>query len=226
MSNLELVLASASPRRSELLRVLGLPFTVAVSTIDEDTLTATYQGSPQGLALWLAEQKAHDVATAGLTGHRLILAADTTVILQGRQLGKPAIVMLRELRGQQHEVVTGVVLLDTRTGQAYRAQASTSVTMRRYGDDEIGAYVASGDPLDKAGAYAIQHPEFRPVACIAGCYLNVIGLPLCLVALLLHCAGIAVPPGRGVGLCGWSLHCTSPLPEALQHCGKTTFHHR
>jgi septum formation protein len=221
MSEPALVLASASPRRLQLLRALGLPFTTMVSNIDERALSASYRGQPHDLALWLAERKARAVAAADRAAHRLILAADTTVIFQGRELGKPkdvadAVAMLRSLRGQQHEVITGLVLLPTHTEQMLRTQARTVVTMRPYSDADIAAYVASGDPLDKAGSYAIQHPEFQPVAHIAGCYPNVMGLPICLVALLLCRIGVALPPGPNMGLCGWYLSCTPPLPEVLR----------
>jgi len=215
-----LVLASASPRRSKLLRALGLPFTQVVSNADEHTLVASYEGSSYDLAIWLAEHKARAVAMTSHGTHRLILAADTTVIFRGRELGKPpnapaAAALLRELRGQQHDVVTGVVLLDTDTDQALCASACTTVTMRAYSDEEIATYVTSGDPLDKAGAYAIQHHGFHPVEQIAGCYPNVIGLPLCLVVTLLRRVGITPPVRPHVGLCGWSPQCTPPLPEAI-----------
>lgn len=227
--SLNLVLASASPRRSQLLGVFGLPFAISASAVDEEMLGANYRGSPYSLACWLAEYKAHDVAAAGQNAPRFILAADTTVIFQGRILGKPAdaavaVAMLRELRGHAHDVVTGVVLLESRAGAhspsaLWQAQACTAVTMRNYTAAEIASYVASGDPLDKAGAYAIQQEAFHPVEQIAGCYPNVMGLPICLVALLLARAGITPPTRPGVGHCGWSGRCTLPLPDGLRQYG-------
>ena len=96
--------------------------------------------------------------------------------------------MLRRLRGRTHQVITAVCVA-TPGRQPLLSYVRTAVQMRPYTDAEIAAYVASGDPLDKAGAYAIQHPDFRPVARLAGCYSNVVGLPLCLVVDLLHAAG-------------------------------------
>jgi MAF protein len=113
-------------------------------------------------------------------------------------LGKPrdnddAAEMLLHLRGKAHAVYTAVTVLDEATKRAATQVAETTVLMRHYTDDELAAYVASGDPLDKAGAYAIQHADFRPVAQLRGCYLNVMGLPLCHLARQLHAWGIALP---------------------------------
>ncbi len=114
----------------------------------------------------------------------LILAADTTVSLDTQMLGKPldsahAVRMLCALRGREHEVYTGMSLVDVHTGQEETAVHCASVTMRPYSDEQIERYAASGDPLDKAGAYAIQHPWFRPAADLQGCYLGVMGLSIC-----------------------------------------------
>jgi septum formation protein len=114
----------------------------------------------------------------------VIIACDTVVALDGEVLGKPrdaseAIDMLRRLRGRSHTVYSGVTLLEFVTGRTSTDVAKTQLVMRTYTDTEMATYVASGDPLDKAGAYAIQHPGFHPVARYQGCYANVVGLPLC-----------------------------------------------
>jgi septum formation protein len=128
-----------------------------------------------------------DVPTAaGPSAGRVdvIIACDTVVALDGEVLGKPcdaseAIEMLRRLRGRSHTVYSAVTLLEFATGRTSTDVAETRLVMRTYTDAEMATYVASGDPLDKAGAYAIQHPGFRPVARYQGCYANVVGLPLC-----------------------------------------------
>lgn len=127
----------------------------------------------------------------------IIIAADTTVALDGRQLGKPAgaaeaETMLRALRGRAHEVHTGVALVDLETGQTVQGVHTAVVAMRPYTDEEIGAYVASGDPLDKAGAYAIQHPIFRPVSRLDGCFTGVMGLSICHLIQLLTEMGVPI----------------------------------
>ncbi len=175
----ELVLASASPRRRELLALTGLNFRVAPAPVDE---TPQAGEQPQDFARRMSRAKAAAAANGGAPG--LVLAADTDVASEGRILGKPATApearaMLRELRGQAHQVVSAITLLDTATGESLTDLARTDVPMRAYSDDEIEAYIATGDPFDKAGAYAIQHEGFHPVEDLHGCYANVMGLPLC-----------------------------------------------
>jgi septum formation protein len=126
----------------------------------------------------------------------VVVAADTLVVVDGGVLGKPvdaedAMRMLRDLRGRGHEVLTGVAV---RTAQEreWGAVVGTRVVMRAYGDDEVAAYVARGEPFDKAGAYAVQDTVFEPVERLEGCYLNVVGLPLCAVAAGLVALGIEV----------------------------------
>lgn len=192
MSTPPLILASASPRRRELLARLGVPFTVAPADVDEDVGKPGMR--PERVARALARRKA--MAVAAQRPGAVVLAADTVVALRGRLLGKPADAaetwaMLRALRGRQHRVITGVALA---TGRRVRVRhVVTTVHMRSYSDDEIAASIAAGTPFDKAGAYAIQDPEFRPVACYKGCYCNVVGLPLAPVIELLVGAGIQVP---------------------------------
>lgn len=197
MSGLPLILASASPRRRALLAALGRPFTVKVADVDE---TARPGEPPIAYALRLAREKAAAVAEAGAAGAdqaspALVLGADTIVVLDGAILGKPASAdearaFLRRLRGRRHLVVTAVAVLPQGLGHRAEAEgqaswAATGVWMRDYADAEIEAYVASGDALDKAGGYAIQHPSFQPVAALQGSETNVIGLPLGLTAWLL-----------------------------------------
>jgi MAF protein len=230
-SDLPLFLASASPRRRQLLAATGAAYELIVAPVDEEVLTAAYGGPLELLGEYLASCKAlaarAALRAAGRRGR--ILTADTTVLLDGASLPKPrdlgeARQMLERLRGREHEVATGVALASTEANDLTSATSSTRVLMREYADDEVAAYVASGDPLDKAGAYSIQHPDFHPVARFTGCHLGVIGLPLCIVAALLGRAGSKPPMGDpttgGLGLppaqvdrqCSWSSGCTRPFP--------------
>ena len=204
-----LVLASASPRRGALLRLLDVPFVTMVADIDESERPGE---EPAPLALRLSMSKAEEVA-ARLDRPALVLAADTIVVLDGVVLGKPrdaddARSMLKALRGRVHGVITGLSALAHPTGRTISQVVTTQVTMRNYGSGEIEAYVASGDPLDKAGAYAIQSTSFAPVARIEGCYTNVVGLPLCRVASVLAALGVAIP---------------TALPRACRRQGACTF---
>jgi MAF protein len=122
---------------------------------------------------------------------QIVLAADTTVVDGTDILGKPAdsaeaIAMLKRLRGHAHQVYSGIALLRLSDGLLLKDLCITDVPMRDYSDEEILAYVQTGDPLDKAGAYAIQHPQFHPVASLEGCYASVMGLPMCHVILLMR----------------------------------------
>jgi septum formation protein len=186
-----LILASQSPRRSQLLATLGLAFTVDVADVDETPLPGE---RPDALVCRLCQAKA--AAVAQRRPGALVLAADTLVVLDGLLLGKPvdageAVGMLVRLRGRTHQVYTAVCLAQD---GVHDARLSVSdVTMRAYSDAEVSRYVASGDPLDKAGAYAIQHPWFSPVAAWTGCYAGIMGLPLRLARDMLHDAGVRVP---------------------------------
>ncbi len=212
---LPLLLASASPRRRQIISSLGLPYTMGVSPIDEDAIQVTYKGPAEETAKWTAEHK----ATAGLTltaaNNRLIIAADTTVLLDNEILGKPrnaahARELLLALRGRWHSVTTGVVACAMVSGKLQLSSASctTPVLMRPYSEKEIDAYIATGDPMDKAGAYGIQHPQFQPTERINGCFLNVVGLPLCVLTTLLAQFGITpIEEGRKNTPCRWSERC-------------------
>ena len=179
---MRLILASSSPRRHELLSQLGLDFAVRAPDIDE---TRQDDEDLLNYARRLSQEKAQAVAESMAGQNALIIAADTIVIADGDQLlGKPADAaeaqrMLRRLRGRSHQVITAFTLRQC-GGQArlITRHASTEVFMRGYSDAEIAAYVDSGDPLDKAGAYAIQNQAFHPVARIKGSYSNVVGLPM------------------------------------------------
>ncbi|MPZ99518.1 MAG: septum formation protein Maf [Dehalococcoidia bacterium] len=182
-----MVLASASPRRRDLLAALGAAFEVTPADVDE----TTDERDPVRVAEGLSLRKARAVAD-GSSDARAVLGSDTVVVLDGRILGKPADASearstLRALRDRGHEVVTGVAVVCGE--RAVADHARTAVWMRDYSDEEIEAYVTSGDPMDKAGAYAIQHPDFAPVARIEGCECSVVGLPLWTVRRLLRAAG-------------------------------------
>jgi septum formation protein len=187
-----LILASNSPRRKQLLALSGWIFRVLPADVDETPL----EGEPvDEYVLRLAAVKARAVAPFAEDGE-LILAADTTVADQGVILGKPedaqeAFQMLSALRGRVHQVHTAVAVHDPADGRLHTDLASTDVPMRAYTDDEIQAYIATGDPFDKAGSYAIQHPGFKPVDSLGGCYANVVGLPLCHLERLLKQFGVA-----------------------------------
>jgi septum formation protein len=194
-----LVLASRSPRRQALLSALGATFIVDVADVDETPLPGE---PPDALACRLCRAKA--AAVAARHPAATILAADTMVTLDGLLLGKPAdefeaTAMLRMLRGRTHQVFTAVCV--ARDGSLAARLSISDVTMRRYSDAEIAAYVATGDPLDKAGAYAIQHPLFSPVAAWDGCYAGIMGLPLRLAGEMLAEAGLKVP-GDVATVCG------------------------
>lgn len=184
-----LILASASPRRSEILRQAGYDFRVQPSPVEETI--ETHPADPKAYARNLALHKAEDIARS--VASALVIGADTIVVCDGDILNKPrddkdAVRMLTQLQGRAHEVITGLAVLDVEDGRVIRrlvAHASTEVRMRAATPAEIAAYVATGEPLDKAGAYAIQGRAAVFIEGIAGDYLNVVGLPLFTFARLL-----------------------------------------
>lgn len=183
-----------------MLASLGVDFDVHTADIDESQRPGE---SPDSLVQRLAREKVQAVAAQQL--NCIVLGADTVVVLDGQVLGKPvdaadATAMLRGLRGRDHQVLSAVYACDETHGLAAGALSETLVTMRAYGDAEIAAYVASGDPIDKAGAYAIQHREFAPAAAIDGCFSGVMGFPLADVAAVLRAVGVAVD-GEIVAAC-------------------------
>lgn len=174
-----LILASGSPRRRELVRLLGVSFEV----VEPETIESTARCSDASRqASILAEMKA--MAVADLGQGNVIVAADTLVVLRGQALGKPpdaaaARGMLVDLRSGEHQVVTGLAVIHPSASAPIVQAVETRVWMRQYDDEEISEYIDRGEPFDKAGAYAIQDPDFDPVERIEGCYANVMGLPLC-----------------------------------------------
>ncbi|MCX5970318.1 MAG: Maf family protein [Coprothermobacterota bacterium] len=190
-----LILASASPRRWELLRQAGLQFTVSPAEpgiIDEEILAGE---KPAAAVERLALRKAEECARHLKEG--LVLGSDTLVSLDGCILGKPhsrdeAMSMLRKLSGRTHQVWTGLALLDLAEDRRWVEHESTLVTFRPLALEEIDDYVSSGEPLDKAGAYAIQGRAAFFIPRIEGCYFNVVGLPLFKLGILLQKAGISV----------------------------------
>ena len=208
-----LTLASASPRRRELLGLLGIEYDVAVSGVDETP--GEGEDTPERMAESLALRKARAVAAERSSG--LVLGADTVVALDGVVYGKPADeaeaeATLRALRGRTHTVVTGVALVDAATGESVSSYDETKVTMREFSDDEMAAYIATGNPMDKAGAYAAQDADFHPAADIEGCRTNVIGLPVCRVRSMLRDLGVETPEGDGWGPAEGCAGCAA-IPE-------------
>jgi septum formation protein len=210
-----LYLASQSPRRRELLSLLGFEFTAITTQIDEQRRPVE---SPADYACRLSREKARAAANL-VDGDALFVAADT-IVVDGREvLGKPADAaearaILSRLRGRLHTVYTAVTLLDTATGQQLSELASSPVRMRPYTDNEIEAYIKTGDPFDKAGAYAIQHPDFHPAAAFEHCFANVMGLPLCHIARMLGQMGIK-PPHDVPLACQSNLDYTCPVYEQI-----------
>ena len=173
-------LASNSPRRRDMLEWTGWDFSSIPANVDETRM----QNEPvRDYVLRLAETKCEVKMGEAVPGN-FILAADTVVILDGQILGKPinadhAKSMLKSLCGRRHQVISGIAVRRTENREVLVDVCQSCVQMRDYSDDEIDAYVLSGDAMDKAGSYAIQNPEFNPVADFAGCFASVMGLPLC-----------------------------------------------
>lgn len=188
----QIVLASASPRRKELMELIGLKFKVVPSRYEEDM---TLRLTPRRLACLLSSKKAEDVALR--CPDALVIAADTFIDRGGRLLGKPgtpaeAKQMLRSLSNRSHEVITGFTVLDTTSGVRVSKAVATRVFFNKLTQREIDAYVASGEPMDKAGAYAIQGLGSIIIKKIDGDYFNVIGLPLNALVSVLRKFGVSV----------------------------------
>lgn len=187
-----IILASESPRRKALLELIGVSCIVQPADVSED-----WDGSsdPREAARHLALRKAKHVARQHTDG--LVIGADTIVALDGELLGKPrseaeAQAMLQRLAGRTHSVVTGVAVVDARSGHVAAGTETTRVTFRPLRSSEIARYVATGEPLDKAGAYGIQGKGALLVSRIEGCYPNVVGLPLVRLAQLLSEFGVGL----------------------------------
>jgi septum formation protein len=187
---MKLILASSSPRRAEILTNAGLRFSVLSSAADE----SPYPGeAPAALVQRLANAKA-DLVTARAVGPAIVLAADTVVVLDDKILGKPRSVedarhMLQQLSGRTHSVLTGVALIRLPDGERRQFIESTLVHFRPITDEELSSYLATEEPSDKAGAYAIQGQAGRYIPRIEGCYFNVVGLPLSRVLTELQVLG-------------------------------------
>ena len=188
----KIVLASASPRRAELLRQVGLEFEVMVSEVEE-TLTPGLE--PAAQVELFALRKANAVAATLDRG--IVIGADTVVVQGGRVLGKPvdaqeAVEMLQLLQGKGHEVYTGVALVDARSSVKLVEHVMTRVFFNAMSEETIRRYVATGEPLDKAGAYAVQGRAALFINRLEGCYSNVVGLPLARLATMLKKLGCEI----------------------------------
>ena len=214
-----LLLASTSPRRRELLALGGWNFTVHPVEVLEIPSPGE---SPADFVRRMSQAKAQ-AAAQSLGPGAFVIGADTIVALEDRIIGKPAeareaLKILGELRGRTHAVLTGLTVIDTTTHKIYTDLVCSPVPMRAYGEDEMMAYVDSGDPLDKAGAYAIQHPTFQPVdrERFADCFANVMGLPLCHLLRRLRQLGVEPVNTRSVpGMCQTFLAYDCPVSEMI-----------
>ncbi len=191
-----LVLASGSPRRRDLLSRLEVPFAVVPAEIEE---TAHPGEAPRALAERLAREKAEAVvAQLGRTPRCVVLGSDTIVVIGEEVLGKPrdpehALALLRKLSGRTHLVMTGIAVVESDTGRARSRVVESRVTLRKADDAELRDYVATGESLDKAGAYALQGAGRRFIAGVEGSETNVIGLPLEETVAMLQDAGVEIP---------------------------------
>lgn len=183
MNDKKLILASASPRRRQLLSAMGYEFICDAPEVDENV-----SGRADGIVALLSERKA--LAVADKYNDGIVIASDTLVSLDGRGLGKPAdeadaYRMLRALSGRTHEVFTGVCIIDAATGVKETRVARTGVIFRELSDDEINEYIATGEPMDKAGAYGIQGGAGKFVTALDGTFENVMGFPVDVVSEML-----------------------------------------
>jgi septum formation protein len=191
-----LILASASPRRRDLLSRLAVPFETIPAQIAE---TARPGEAPRALAERLAREKAEAVAAQlGRTPRRVVLGSDTIVVIGEEVLGKPrdpehALTLLRKLSGRTHLVMTGIAVVESDTGHARSRVVESRVTLRKADEVELRDYVATGESLDKAGAYALQGAGRRLIAGVEGSETNVIGLPLEETLAMLKEAGLEIP---------------------------------
>ena len=191
-----LILASASPRRRDLLSRLKVPFASVPAEIAE---IARPGEAPQALAERLAREKAEAVvARVGTTPRRVVLGSDTIVVIGEEVLGKPrdpehALVLLRKLCGRTHRVMTGIAVVESDTGRTRSRVVESRVTLRKANEAELRDYVATGESLDKAGAYALQGAGRRFIAAVEGSETNVIGLPLEETLAMLQDAGVEIP---------------------------------
>jgi MAF protein len=213
-SGIKLVLASGSPRRAEILFDAGITLAIEPASVDEDAILAKEPdllSAAQNLAL------AKAIFVAELNVGEFVIGADTIVVFENEVFGKPessneALVMLNRLNGRQHEVITGVAVVNP-TGKSQTNFVSTSVVFRNLEDSEISEYVSTGLPLDKAGGYGIQDSSFSPVASYDECYLNVVGLPMCVSSDLLEESGFEI--GMSLVCAGHAVSGNSDYTESL-----------
>ncbi|OGK14041.1 septum formation protein Maf [Candidatus Roizmanbacteria bacterium RIFCSPLOWO2_02_FULL_37_19] len=187
---MRIILASQSPRRKKLLKQIGLPFSVDPSTYDE---IIDKKMTPEELAVYLSRKKAEDVARR--YKNALIVGADTFVVFHNEIIGKPqdkthAFEILKKFSGKTHMIISGITVINTKTGKMISETEQTRVTFRVLSDAEIKAYVQTGEPLDKAGAYGIQERGAKFVKKIEGDYFNVVGLPISKLIYILQQFGI------------------------------------
>ncbi len=190
-----LILASASPRRRELMGEMGLQFDIMPADVPEDPLPGE---SPKDMVERLSQDKALKVAASIQSG--FVIGGDSTVVHLGESLGKPvdddeARAMLRRLRGTTHHVCTGLTVVDAATGRRLTGSMTSQITLRAFSDEEIEASIATSTPRDKAGAYAVQDTELSPASEWDGCYNNIIGLPTCRLLQMLDELGWIPPEG-------------------------------
>ncbi|MDF2961922.1 MAG: septum formation protein Maf [Paenibacillus sp.] len=193
----KLVLASSSPRRQELIRTLQLPYEIRVSDVNEDTEPGL---TPAEIVEQLSGRKAAAVCEmfkSELPKESIVIGSDTIVVLDGQVLGKPkdsrdAFNMLSALQGRAHQVFSGIACLDLTTGRQLIDHQVTAVYMKPLTDKQIERYISTGEPMDKAGAYAIQGIGATIVERIEGDYFNVVGLPMSLLSDLLKRLGVSV----------------------------------
>ena len=187
----EIVLASASPRRSELLARIGIRFTTVPSHVSEEVLPGE---TPEEHVVRLSRDKAREVAQRPEVPGRWFIGSDTIVLRDDSILGKPrdpceAAAMLRSLAGRRHRVLSGYAVFDRQSGATVSGAVATAVRFKELTEEEITGYIATGEPFDKAGAYAIQGIGVFMVLGIEGSYTNVVGLPLCEVVEVLERLG-------------------------------------
>jgi septum formation protein len=189
-NQMTIILASNSPRRKDLLHQIGIDFSIDPADVDERVLPSEV---PEVYAVRVALDKARLAAARVAAG--IVIAADTIVVVDDEILGKPADAsdaerMLKMLSGKVHRVITGLAVMDAATGKTLTRTSVTRVWFRRLAPQEIASYIATGEPLDKAGAYGIQERGALLIDKIDGCYFNVVGLPLSLLGELLRDFGI------------------------------------
>jgi len=188
---------------------------VTVSHVDESLLP---DEKPGDYVMRLAEAKVH-AAVHNDNPDLVVIGSDTTVADENEILGKPAdkdeaIKMLKQLRGHSHQVYTAIAAMRVTDGRLLRDLCVTDVPMRSYSDEEIETYVNSGDPMDKAGAYAIQHPDFHPVVNMQGCFASVMGLPMCHLERLLRQFDITPKASIAYG-CQKMLNYSCPVTQKI-----------